>query len=107
MKTETEVTVRLADIRCSEHLAPEPDGFIIKAFLACSRTDTRPFRLSAEFARIDQTLRVANIGGRELEFWLCSTRNKIIVALPPLRPTPPCRCPTSSAKPTRSQSTSR
>lgn len=107
MKTETEVTVRLADIRCSEHLAPEPDGFLIKVFLACSRTDTRPFRLTAETARIDQTLRVVNIGGRELEFWLCSTHNKIIVSMHPLRPTPPCPFRMSSGRPTRSRSTSR
>lgn len=107
MKTETEVTVRLADIRCSEHLAPEPDGFLIKAFLACSRTDTRPFRIAAETTRIDQTLRVVNIGGRELEFWLCSTHNKIIVPLQSLRPTPPCPSPATSARPTSSQWTSR
>lgn len=74
--------MRLGDIRSSEHLVPEPDGFIIKAFFACSRTDTRPFKIASETTHINQTLRVVNIGGQELEFWLCTTHNKIIVRLP-------------------------
>jgi hypothetical protein len=71
--------VRLGDIRASEHLVPEPDNFIIKVFFACSRTDTRPFKIANEVTPINQALKVVNIGGTALEFWLCSTHNKIIV----------------------------
>jgi hypothetical protein len=66
MKTETEVVIRLGEIQASEHLHSFSDGYIIKVFFACSRTDTKIFKLFGETTLINQTLKILNISGKEL-----------------------------------------
>ena len=46
MKTETEVTLTIIDMQAQEFLHNEPEGFIIKVFLACSQNTTKVFRLT-------------------------------------------------------------
>jgi hypothetical protein len=58
----------------------EPEGFIIKVFLSCSRVDTKVFKANSEIVKIDQKLKIRNIVAEELEFWFCNTHNKIIVS---------------------------
>ena len=79
MKTETEVAIQVGHFRAADFLSNEPDGFKIKIFLACSRTTTKVFKLKGEITPIAQNLKIRNIAGKELEFWLCNNRNKIIV----------------------------
>ena len=45
------------------------------------------FRLKGEITSIAQVLTISNIAGKELEFWLCNNRNKIIVLSLRRRPT--------------------
>ncbi len=92
MRTETEVLVRIADLRPAEHLHPEKEGFLIKVFFASSRQDTRLFQLNAPTTPIGQTLRISNIAGKELEFWLCTAHNKIVVRSILCRPMLPFLC---------------
>jgi len=79
MKTETEVVIEVVDLRAEEALANDADGFTIKMFLACSKSITKVFRLGGMITPINQTKKIRNIGGKELEFWLCTTKDKIIV----------------------------
>ena len=96
MRTETEVVVRLGELRPAEHLHPEKEGFLIKVFFACSRSDTRLFQLTAPTTPIAQTLRISNIAGKELEFWLCTAHNKIVVSTLLHRPMPQFLYPLNS-----------
>ena len=73
------MNIVVGELRAEESLADVADGYILKIFLACSKVSTKVFRLSGVYTSIGQTLRVSNIAGKELEFWLCTTRNKIIV----------------------------
>lgn len=79
MKTETEVTIEVGELRAEECLSNEPEGFTIKIFMACSKTVTKVFRLTGLNTPISQVLKIANVAGKELEFWLCNKKNKIIV----------------------------
>ena len=63
--------VRLGELRPAEHLQPEKEGFLIKVFFACSRSDTRLFQLTSPTTPISQTIRISNITSKELEFWFC------------------------------------
>jgi len=75
------VVIEVVDLRAEEALANDVDGFTIKMFLACSKSITKVFRLGGMITPINQTKKIRNIGGKELEFWLCTTKDKIIVTL--------------------------
>ena len=59
----------------------DPEGFLIKVFYSSSRKDTKTFKVDSDVVHINQTLKIKNIIGNELEFWLATTYGKIIVML--------------------------
>jgi len=79
----------LTDLKAQECLYNEPDGFILKIFLAASRVTSKSFRLAGNVTPLGQTLKISNIAAKELEIWLCTNKhNKIIVPFFELRQTP-------------------
>jgi hypothetical protein len=97
------VSIVVGDLQAQECLYSDPDGFIIKIFLASSRVTTKAFRLTGDLTPIGQTLKITNIFPKELEFWLCTQHNKIIVMLMLYRPTPPFHFPVIKESPIQFQ----
>ena len=81
MRTETEVTVNILTLNASENLYSDPSGFLIKVFMSCSQVETKVFKPTSSHIKINQILKIKNILARELEFWLCTPDNKIIVSV--------------------------
>ena len=71
--------INIRSLTVTENLYPDPAGFLLKVFLACSRADTKVFKVNGEQIKLNQSLNIKNLVAKELEFWLCTTYDKIIV----------------------------
>lgn len=71
----------MEDLKVTENLNPDPQGYILKIFMASSQVNSKVFKIHSENTRLYQRLKIKNIFAKELEFWLCTTYNKIIVML--------------------------
>ena len=70
----------MTELKGQECLYNEPEGFILKIFLAASRVTSKSFRLAGHITPLGQTLKISNIAAKELEIWLCTNKhNRIIV----------------------------
>lgn len=65
-RTETEVTLQLSTLKVAENLAYDPQGFIIRAYMSCSRADTTTFKIHSATTNINETLKIKNISPKEI-----------------------------------------
>lgn len=55
------MTLTLNTLAVNENLVADPQGYLIKIFMSCSRVDTKVFKVHSNVIKINQTLKIRNI----------------------------------------------